>query len=64
MRQFKTLKWICRPCGWTWEVITVIIDGETPRERCLSCESYNTTTIVQAPSIKFNSTGFHDIDYS
>ena len=64
MKRFKTLKWVCRSCGWTWEVLSVIIDDITPSEKCLSCESYNTSTVIQAPSIKFNGTGFHSTDYS
>jgi len=64
MRKFKTLKWVCRSCGWTWEVLSVIMGDKIPHERCLSCESYDTVTVIQAPSVKFNGTGFHDTDYS
>ena len=51
MKQFKTLKWICTLCGWTWDVLSVS-DGKPLKEKCLSCESYNTSMVIQVPPIK------------
>jgi len=64
MKKFKTLKWVCRTCGWTWEVLSVIVNDNPPVEKCLSCESYDTSTVIQAPSIQFKGSGFHSTDYS
>ena len=46
MKKFKTLKWICRTCGWRWEVLSADIDGIESEEECLSCQSYDTVRVI------------------
>jgi len=61
--RFKTIKWVCNNCRWTWETLTTVVEDEVVEDQCPECRSFETKEVIGNPASILKGSGFYKTDY-